>query len=339
MAIVFLEGFENYGPVNTTGSILVSAMQARWNLVHSDTNHIKIIDGCYGGKGIQMLVDEQITEERNYSIAFEKSNYVVIGMSFYYLPQRQDTTGWPINSWWWALTIAGAIQFEVKITYTGEMYSGSTYLGRLKSTGWHYYEFKVYCNNSGSVEVKVDGVVQCTVNLDTQATSAQTGFNGFSLGVFTGYRYDNIYIATGISQDYLGPIFIESIRPAIDVETDWASTSANHHDAINGDLFDANSYVSSGTANASDNWNCNALDQIDTGIQAIQINAVGKVDSVGVRQLEITCDNGVDEVTSAKVISSFNEDTVKTLLEVDPSSSDWTPTTVNEVVYGVRIGD
>lgn len=338
MAIVLLEGFENYGPVDTTGSTLVTAMQARWNLVNTSTDHIKIVDGCYGGKGLQILSSGQIYEATEYAVSFEKSDYVVVGMSFYYMPQAQNTTGWPLNSWWWGLTIVGSIQFEVKITYTGDMYSGSVYLGRLKSTGWHYYEFKVYCNNSGSVEVKVDGIVQCTVNLDTQSQSI-SGFNGFSLGAFNGYRYDNIYVATGVAQDYLGPIFIESTRPSVDVNTDWFSTSGNHHDAVNGDLFDANTYVSSGSANASDSWNCNALTQIDTNIQAIQINAVGKVATVGVRQLEITCDNGATEVSSARVISSFDEDLTKVIFEVDPSNAGWTPATVDAATYGVRIGD
>lgn len=354
MSIVLLEGFEDYGPVGTSAANLEAAMQTRWtqaNVVNGGNTMSQLTAGRYaGGKALEMLYSEQIYQNSQYHIAFENNDYVVIGVAFYYCAKNWNTSGWPINDFWMGFTKGGSTQLECFIRWMGTftLRAGSTDLayGQLKTGGWHYYEFKIHFAASGSIEIRIDGEVVTTVTgIDTRGTGG-SGCDGLWIGAqkpATGngtWKYDDLYVATGATQDYLGPIVIESVRPDSDQTTDWSTTGANHYSVVNEAIFDVNSYVSSGTLDAVDKWGCTSLSIIDSAVSGIQVVATGKINAAGVRNLEVLCDSNGSEVANAFNLCTPSEMTSILILDVDPdTSSAWTINAVNVANFGLRVGD
>lgn len=347
---MILEGFENYGPVDTDGQTLATAMQARWVFANA-LGYAKIVDGRCGGKAIQILADEQNYEATQFATSFESSLYVTVGMAFYYGAQDRTVSQYLIDSKWWGLLRDGVIQLRCRIGSTGEVWftipaengddTTRIYTSQVKTHGWHYYEWKIFIDSTnGSIETCIDGAVVSTVT----GQDTGTGCNGLylcsRLSESQLWMYDDVYILYGaVAPDYLGPICIESIRPSTDVAPNWAG-SLPHYDTVGVDIFDANNYISSDTLSTVDTWNCGPLDRLDTDIVAAQMVALVKLDTGGGRQLDIICESNASETTVSTQIMSLTETGSSLVLETDPNGSiPWAVSALEAANYSVRVGD
>lgn len=346
MAIVFLDGFENYGPIGTTGAALTAAMQARWNLglaYEGGYNYASIVSGRNGGKALSIDKTESVLGWTHFGIAFPQSDYVVFGFAFSYYPADLDTTGgWNRSHFYFGNAGSSLLLVSCGADGWGRIYRGSTQIAGhpVLTGGWHYYEYKVYFHDTaGTIDVQIDGnLVLSATGLDTRASSSSC--NSIFIAPTDNYLFDDMYIATGSGQGFLGPITIEAIRPTADITTGWTSTGGNHYGEVDDTIFDANTYVSSSTINAADKWTCSNLATVTDDIVAIQPSAIGKLATAGLRALTVTCDSGANSDSATLQMAHTAELEAKVISETDPNTATaWTNTAIEAATYGVKVGD
>jgi hypothetical protein len=347
MAIVFLEGFENYGPIGTSGSTLATAMQARWPVAAAQigaTSYGEIVAGRNGGKALYFPTTEAIYEFNLFNFDFQANVNVVFGFAYKPSPQNFNASGHPFFQTYLNFGSSAGELLRLEVSGGGHaiLIRSSTYLGShpVFSGGWHYYEYKIYFDDAaGTLEGRIDGNVVLTLSgIDTRAVSASC--NSISFVAQLGNVVDDIYVATGAGQDYLGPITIEAIRPNADVTTNWSSTGGTHYGEIDENLFDANTYISSDSANTEDQWTCANLATVTDDIVAIQPSVIGLVDAGATRILTVTCESGANKTDASMPIASTSGREVKLISETDPNTANaWTSTAVEAAKYGVKVGD
>jgi hypothetical protein len=347
---MILEGFENYGPVDTEGPNLATAMQARWIFANAN-GAAKIVEGRCGGKALQILVDEQNWEATQFALNFETGQHITVGMAFYYGAQDRTVSPTYIDSKWWGLLRGNVVQLRCRIGCTGEVWftipaengddTTRIYTSQVKTHGWHYYEWKIFIDpTAGSIETRIDGTVVSTVTGQDTGTSCNGLYLCSRLSDSQLWAYDDLYVTYGaVSQDYLGLICIESMRPSSDVVADW-SGSTPHYDIVGVDIFDVNTYISGDTLNTVDTWHCGPLDKVDTDIIAAQMTAMVKLDTGGGRQLDLICESNTSEATVSSKIISLTETGTSLVLETDPDgSTQWTVSALEAANYSIRVGD
>lgn len=348
MAVIFLDGFENYGPVTTSGAALTAAMQARWPLglaYYGGNSYASIVAGRNGGKALSIDKTESSYDWTHFGLAFSETAYIILGYAFNYYPANFNTSGgasWNRSHLYFGCSGTSLLSINCGAEGWARFYRGSTVLGAhpVLTGGWHYYEYKIYFHDTlGTIEVRVDGnIVTTLTGLDTRDVSLLC--NCLFIAPTANYLFDDMYIAIGETQDYLGPITIEATRPTADVTTDWSTTGSNHFGEIDDTIFDANTYISSNTANAEDQWTCSNLATVTDNIVAVQPSVISILPTAGVRALTVTCESGANSAEATTQIASTSGLEAKLISETDPNtSSAWTKTAVEAANYGVKVGD
>lgn len=227
---------------------------------------------------------------------------------------------------------------------------GSTSTDVLGTNNWYYIELKLTIDNSGSYELRLDGVnVLSASGVDTKNITNTSVANMF---VFSGYpaaggdsgmiadasALDDIYIcdSTGsVNNDFLGPCRVAAIFPDGDQAVDFSpSTGADNYALVGGtgELDDAE-YVQSSTPTDSDVYTyASAPGNIDT-IHGVQVNTYSFIDT----PVSVTYDvlvnansvatHGVGNLTGSKSRA--------VLLEENPATTtSWDTTAINSVQAG-----
>ncbi len=209
---------------------------------------------------------------------------------------------------------------------------------------WNYYEVKAFINGaSGTCEVHLNGVsgeIASTVgnfgssNIDTFLTTQIVSGGNSDI--------DDIYVldSTGSAprNTFLGDVRVETVYPTSDgAHTAWTPNSGSTHwtqvseTPADGDT----TYVGDSTPNDIDTYGCG---DIDTGatVYGVQVNMYARKDDASTRQIApVIRQSGSDNVgTTVTLASSYSF--YSQLYNQDPTSADWTPTTVNADEFGVK---
>lgn len=212
----------------------------------------------------------------------------------------------------------------------------------LSANVWYYIEVKLFVNGaSGTVEVHLNGATEIasttgnfgSSNIDTVARSGNGGATT---------DWDDMYVVdtSGAAprNTFLGDVRVETIYATADGNhSQWTPNSGTtHYDRVNEAQADGDTtYVSDSTVGHLDTY---AFGDIDTGatVYGLQTNLYARKDDAATRQIApVIRQSGTDNVgTTATLSSSYV--VYSQLYNQDPTSADWTPTTVNADEYGVK---
>lgn len=223
----------------------------------------------------------------------------------------------------------------------------------IKAGVWYYIEagFTVVGSEFTPVNVeislKVNTLTVCHENGDT-------GFIGKDLTLFefTGVSMnyyeilsaniggntivDDIYINEGAG--FLGDIKIVALYPSADITVQWQQSAAGAaYSLVNETPPDGDStYIYSQTANDLDLFEFQDLPVNLDVIAAVQINAYHRKDDEGTRSFKLTYGTAnLDDLGEVYVSDSYRYDTCGTT--TIPGGGSWTPTSVNNSRWGIRV--
>ena len=226
MAILFTDGFDNYG--TTTGTNILT----RWTSATGPTGVITSTTPYNYG---QAHYPGGSTASAS-TVSFTESSTVTIGAAVYVIAGT-STISYPffglLSSSTWMMGLVVGLDGGIAVSrMTGPstgtlLVSSSTNPGTISTNRWYYIEFSVTISDTvGTVRVDVDGrTVINQTGLDTR-NGTPTTVNLLSLGSnnSTGVYFDDLYISDSITP--LGPQRIYTLRPNADTaEKDWTATA------------------------------------------------------------------------------------------------------------------
>jgi len=208
---------------------------------------------------------------------------------------------------------------------------------------WYYIEFKVTISDTGTYEVRKDGVTILSGSGDTQNTANAYG-NRIRLG--TGYigSYDDVYVCDGAgtrNNDFLGDCKVEARFPnANGTNQDWTPSSGSDHYTLiddttpNGDT----DYLYSGTAGHLETNNFQDISLIGS-IKGVVLRASVRKDDAGSRMAAAVCRSGGTNYEGPAVsITDTYAYTIERVYETDPATGlAWTPTSFNAAEFGIKL--
>lgn len=349
MALVWLEGFDNYGASGMSYTTLITEMAKRYSsyILTSTTPYTELVDGWGGGLGLQFGRSGDTT--LHLSVSFASNSNWLIGCAF------KTPATFTTRTRIFAVRSSTAGQNSLVVTSTGLLaaYSGDdsySLLGYasnpLLPNTWYYIEYKVYCHaTAGTVDVQLNGVnILSMTNKNTLragGTCTEIRLRGIP-GASTVARgpVDDWYIANGVT-NFLGPVKIETIRPDADTSIAWSgSTGPTHYNLVNETPDDPNTYVYSGATGVEDYYSVSNLVGISGSIKGAQLGATANLAANGSQTLYLECDsNGSIANSAGTTLTTTTLVTSNYILETDPATSAaWLVSAINGLKTGLKVG-
>lgn len=343
MALLWVEGFE--GIASVFSSELTTQLQLKY--ATGTYNNLALQTGRFGtGKALSMgssagsgELQAEITPGDTFfaGYAFKFGELPALSprvfLSFYDGANRQ------IGLW---VDIAGFLFVGRGPTPT----SLERYETPITRNRWYFVEIKVVIGNSGSYEVRLDGVTIMSatgVDTDNMNTGQATRFAiGFPRVDTAGKQIhvDDVYCCddTGsVNNTFLGDIKISGIFPVSDNTVQLTPLSGVvNYAMVNEIQVDNNTtYVSSATNGHQDLYNYGDVSGF-TDVKGLQINTVALQSAS--ENLKTVIKSGAtvsSDVAQALSASYLNKVRIS---EEDPNAvAPWTETTVNALVAGVEV--
>jgi hypothetical protein len=360
MALRWLEGFDNYGALGMTGTDLEDAIQLRcpnsiiYHTADQPEDEFSTLAEGYGtGLGLQLGQSNQIlylcvdvTTSTEWAVGCAIK---ITGAVSQYAESATQVIGF-------LSTVGAGAENYLQVSTSGVVsaWQGSgNLLGYasqiLLPNTWYYIEYSLSCST-----VDGEGVVEIRINGTSVLTAPGTGdgtvmtndpiiaINFSGVKTEEGLKHgilDDIYIADGLT--FLGPLKVETLRPALDTATiDWSpSTGTTHYNLLNETPANNATYVSSNTANASDLYDIDNLDASIVSVQGVQIEAQANLDANGSESLRIQCNSNGSSADETFIVANTDSLAYSMLLENDPETSDpWLPSAIDLLQVGVKYG-
>lgn len=223
----------------------------------------------------------------------------------------------------------------------------------LANDTWYYIEVKVTISNTGSFEVRVDGVT------DSAATGVDT-LNGTvaecnvirigppSASTPMNMRLDDLYICNdegAANNDFLGDVRVVTLRPVGNgSSSQWTGSDGNSTDnyALVDETPNNNDtdYVKYTAAGNVDRYALGNLPHNPSVIHGVQVGAVAKRDDIAEGVFVTLLRIGATDYKSGRQPAFGSYFDGATLYEYDPSSGSpaaaWTPAVVNALEVGIE---
>jgi hypothetical protein len=178
---------------------------------------------------------------------------------------------------------------------------GTSSPGVILTNTFQYLEVKITFATSGSVAVRLNGVVLFSVSgVNTAGGTGNAYANSVTLR--NASVYDDVYICDGtgtVNNDFLGDVKIVTLLPngngRVNQFARTGGTSSGNYTAVNEVPPDGDtSYVSSSTAGQIDAYTVSSLGTV-ASVKAAQIVAASRKDDAGTRVLAVGFGNGTTE--------------------------------------------
>lgn len=213
---------------------------------------------------------------------------------------------------------------------------------RLISGNWNYIEVKLVIGTSGSIEVKLNGVIEIAATIVNTGT---TNLAKISLvSQFTNNTFDDVYVldtSGSKNNTYLGDIRVETLFPTADgAHTAWAPDSGTaHFSRVNentGTHPDGDtSYVLDSSPGDRDTYTMSDLSETTGTVFGAQTSMYARKDDGATRQIaRVIRQSGTDHDGTAQTLTSSYVFYTQ-LDELDPAGSDWTTASVNADEFGL----
>jgi hypothetical protein len=356
MSLLWVEGFEKYGSVNTT----IGTIDTDWNVLAfkyltDEAYALSIVDGRFGSKGLKMNTSSIYLQTPTLTandtlicglafkvVAFSSGIRV---MDFRALGNYGNTVSYR------SLAISALASGEISVTRESTTLATSSG-ANLQDDTWYYLEVKVKAATSGgTVNVVLDGtpIINYTGNTDAAGLGA---YSSILLRTATTdeTHFDDWYICDGtgsVNNDIIGDCRVEAMTPSADASGNWTANTGS-------DLYAMVDEVK---------LNDDFISETASGNQAVfETNNISANAATGTIQgLMVTCDsqqysaNGLGRFKKyAKLITQNGsggsvQDTgvlmpgqnyplsYTQIMEDDPDGTAWIPSTANTFRVGVEV--
>lgn len=350
MALVWVDGFEKYGTVNSAispGDIVT------WKYLGHFDEQMNVVPGAWAGSNAlqidgtsQYLVTPQVTGNRTiiFGFAFRLNNGVGNDMCIVDV-RSPDMDGETIGYRQMRLniqTVNGDNQIRAN---RGNTAIGTTTTLNIQQSTWYYLECKIYCDNSaGTLELKIDGTtVLDLTGVDTQHSS---GYNWYSRLMWVDNKInhlqiDDLYICDGTgsdNNDFLGTCNVQTLSPSSDVLTEWTQDfGSNLYDRIYEDQQNTG-YISEDTTGNQATFELDnvTINGTPKGVMlCCESNQNGNLNKYA-KALAQQGTGTINEVGNF-MPGTTNPLTSSIIMETDADGSAWTNTTVNNLRMGVEL--
>jgi hypothetical protein len=345
MALLWIDGFEGYGPPQISSAITSLLQQRRYG-VQDDRWYVGV--GRVGGYccyhfttgATSAITTPALTIDPTLTIGCALSWQVVEAITTIEL---FDGATKGINITIHPHNYPSIITLSLGDT-TLATYSSSTLL----LDTWYYLEMKVFCHpTSGTVEVRIDGkTIILLAGINTQA-GANTYHDKVRISLYLKQFLDDFYIcdATGSGVNgFQGICRIIGLFPSADTEiVDWTPNSGTtHYNRVDENPADGNTtYISSSTQTDTDLFTYPSLINYDGNgeILGIQLNTEASLsagDSIILESPIVS--NGATDLGPDYTLTSSSYYEYQHISEFDPNTNQpWTAAGLNAAQIGVRV--
>lgn len=346
--LLHLDGFDSYG---TSNGSFPTGLDVEYSGLASQTNTI-IVDGrTPGGKAV--AIGHNTTARFIETPSFGNQTTWIIGFGF--KPGVSfDSTDTVILS----LMDSGSQQVTLNITASGQLQlrrgavNGTT-LGTstatLSTNSWHYIELKVTIGNSGSYEVRLNGVnILSDGTEDTQNTAnarAQTLrlYGATDSSVDIRWAYDDLYIANSDSgdevSDFQGSLVVRTIFVDGDGdESDFTPSAGSNYQCVDDNPANGDTdYVESGTVGHRDLYTVSGVAM--TNIKGVVVKArVRETDGTPFNvKLPVKIDGTVYNDSGQAVGSTDYVARHRVLGRNPDTGAAWTASEINDTQFGIEV--
>lgn len=344
MALLWIEGFEGFG--ETTGlapapSGIIARKYTGSGGVVGEVD-MDINAGRYAGRCLT------ITDENDWITSPDLTTDDTISIGFAFKITAIPTN--PSGLAFLRLNDQGTQGITIKVQKdTGKLifYSGSNVLEvsslALSIDTWYYFEMQVVAHNTtGSYEVRIDGDVW----MSGSGVDTQNGSNPYHTlfrlegGTGLSISFDDLYCldsTTGLT-GFQGLHKVVAINPSSDDTVTWdRSTGSVNADVVDDGLeMDDTDYVYTSATPEQDLYGYENLSGDVTIVRGVQVMAEADIDS-GSLNLAQVVKSGTTTSVGANTLITPGDQTVVRVIEEDPdASADWTPTTLNAALFGIK---
>jgi len=334
MALLWIDGFEMYGPVGANCS--PSGIIARR---YADAQNLYIADGRFGGKS------GRTTRNINFCTpALTSDPTLIVGCAYRFNQYNGQKIIYLKGS---------AAGVNLRMDNAGQLviFKYNSLLDKsgvcLHPDTWYYIELKVVTGEAGSYELRLHGQTILTGTADTRPGGSETYhsaiFTETPLNVY-GY-YDDLYILDGAPglNDFLGDVKVVAAYPSADTAVhDYQrqpDESNPHYEYVNEPTCnDDMDYVESGIAGHTDLFEHDAVSGLAT-VHGVQLNVDCRNDDpndhniIQVAKLNATQSDG-----PSQSIGSESYVTKMRVMETDPEGNAWNLSDLNATQFGFKVG-
>ena len=340
MALRFMDSFDHYTTflqkwtswASDAGGIAIGAAGAR-----TGANGARITNASYAG-GYRCIGVLTLTAQGTWIMGFA---YRVAGIAATDIATTRD---------------AGTVQGHLRLNADGtlSLLRGATVVAtssRVITAGvFQHIEFKhIIHSSTGTLEVRVNGVVWATFTGNTQqtanATANQLGIGADAYPASHTTDYDDVYILDGAgsapNNAYWGDTAINCLLPSGAGNYTGLDTlvgAATHYQAVDEAApNDDTDYVADDTVDAKDSYAYADLAGAGT-IYGVQVLIRAKKDVAGTGNVARLYRNASTDNQGADVALGTSYGYVTEILETDPIAAGvWTVTNVNSAEFGVVV--
>jgi len=330
MALLWVEGFDQYGNMGRTSR--------RWITANAPSTVV----GRFGGNAAQFGTYDYVQSPH-----LTTHNTMIVGFAVKFT-QSYEGGGFQILSLYEGTTegmsVYTAGNGEWRVQRGGSTLNATSGLGIL-SDKWYWVEFKVVTGELGSYELRVNGqTVLSGTNVDTRPGGSGAYHDSIRIRSYanSSKHMDDIYVLDGSPglSDFLGNCRISVLYPDSDGGTnEWTPQTAGDHYAMvdEEDEDDDATYVESNVPGETELWGYGDLTATGDvrGVQVCSDACETDAGNTGVKtvaKLGSTTSEGPTQYSSGPDYAHLRR-----IMETDPDGAMWTPTNLNNTLFGVEV--
>jgi len=345
--LLWLDSFDSYG---TSNGSFPTGLDVVYSGLASQTNTILIDGRTPGGKAV--AIGHNTTARFIETPSLQNGASWIIG--FAYRPGVSfDSTDTVILS----IMDSGSQQVTLNITASGQLQlrrgavNGTT-LGTstatLSTSSWHYVELKVTIGNSGSYEVRLNGVNILSGSADTQNTAnaqAQTVrfYGATDSSADIRWAYDDLYIANSDSGDEVSDFMGSRVVHCVFVSgagdsTQFTPSTGSNYQCVDENPHDGDStYVESGTVGHRDLYTVSGVTLTD--IKGVMISSmVRETDGTPFNiKMPVKIDGTVYNDSGQPIGSTSYVSRHRVLGRNPDTNAAWTASDINSTQFGTEV--
>lgn len=345
MSLLWIDGFENYGSIDSKVSPS-DILLGKYFAIHEDDIYVR--SSPSGGKCIQI----NHSSSRLGTSHLTTDNTLIVGFAFmlstFYDEEilvdfrYPNSTGDVVD---YESLVVKIVEvdgiYELQVTHFGAE-RGTSNGANITIGDWYYLEVKVTGGADGGVIVRLNE--EEIINYDGDITGSYEYYDSviFSYYGQSCIRIDDLYIcdSTGsTNNDFLGTCNVKTMSLSSDVTTEWSESSGNaSYELLNEEIFDSDNYIYSSTSGDKSTFETNNV-YIFGGIVGLMTTTRSSISGYLDKYAKLNTQNGTNNlIHTSNMIPGMNNYIASTsILETDPDGNEWTRDSLNNVRLGVEL--
>jgi len=347
MALLWIDGFENYGTVTGSAPSPAGIVGRSYPTVGGEST-FRVRAGRLAGYALDLFTSSSYIG----IVSLTTVDTVVAGFAVKFSAFYSDAT-------FFALYDGTTLGVNLHLQNSGEIAvkRGTTLLATSSGANialntWYYIELKVKCHaTAGTYELRVGGVDVCSdidgdANTKAGSNAYHNGFRFIGIGITAYAMVDDFYFldsSGAINNDFLGNSRVVAIRPDANYGSpQFTPDSGDNYSRVNEAICgDDSNYVEADTTDEKDLYDYGALGGVLSTITGIVVTTDCRETDATNFDLKTVCKSGATESDDAgQAIGSTSYVTRRRIIETNPNtvSDPWTPTTLEAAQFGIKIG-